>query len=153
MTITRANVESILVQRCGRLMSFVGMAVTVAGSNASLNDPIGYAVRQIGYTVANITSVADIDLASIADAELDELLDYAELRTLESIAGNMDAVDITNGPESEKFSQVSTTVDKRLSKLTEKIAASYGTGLEISTSNIINDFAAHGDDSEINIQV
>ena len=58
MTITRANLESILVQRAGGFMSFVGFAVTIAGANANLNDPLAYALRQTGYSVTNITSVA-----------------------------------------------------------------------------------------------
>jgi len=153
MTVTRANVEAILVQRCGRLMSFVGMAVTVAGSNASLNDPIGYALRQSGYSVANISSVADLDLASVAADDLDMVLDYAELRTLESVAGNMDAVDIANGPEKENFSQAATAVDKRIAKLSEKITLTYGSSVEAEVGNMVFDFAAHGDDSELDIQI
>lgn len=149
MTVTRANLESILVQRCGRLMSFVGMAITTAGANASLNDPIGYALRQAGFTVANIASVADADVASVTAAELDEVLDYAELRTLENVEGNFDAVDIANGPEKENFSQVQKTLDGRISKLNDKIAITYGTGAVLETGTITYDFATHGDDPQI----
>jgi len=130
-------------------MSFVGMAVTVAGSNASLNDPIAYALRQNGYSVANIAAVSDTDLAAVVDDDLDAVLDYCELRTLESIAGNMDAVDITNGPEKENFSQVSASVDKRIAKLADKISASYGSGVVATIGSMDYGFAAHGDDSEL----
>jgi hypothetical protein len=145
MTITRANVESIIVQRCGSLMSFAGMAVTVAGANASLNDPIGYALRQSGYTVANIASVADADLSSLDDDDIDMLLDYAEFRTLENISGNLDDVDISNGPESEKYSQIAANLEKRMARVQERIDSSYGAGVVAEVGTISYDFAEHND--------
>lgn len=151
MTITRAQAETILVQRCERLISFVGMAVTYTGNNASLNDPMGYALRQLGYTVTNITNISDTDVANVKDSEIDQFLDYAEMRTLESVAGNMDAVDISNGPEKENFSQVSNTLEKRLKALSDKITATYGMGVTPQTGSLIYNFAAHGDDPELDI--
>jgi hypothetical protein len=148
MTVTRANVEEILVQRCGALMSFAGYAVTVVGSNANLNDPIGYALRQAGYSVASISAVADVDLAAVNDADIDQILDVAEFRTLENISGNLDDVDITNGPESEKFSQVSAALEKRMARLQDKINSAYGTGVTANVGSITFDFAEH-DDTDI----
>lgn len=141
MTITRANLESVLVQRCGALMSFAGMAVTVAGSNASLNDPIGYGLRQSGYSVSDISSVANADVAEIEDAALDMVIDYSEYRTLENISGNLDDVDITNGPESEKFSQIAAQLEKRLARLQSRIDSLYvsadnNSGFAIPTGRI-----------------
>jgi hypothetical protein len=130
-------------------MSFAGMAVTVAGSNASLNDPLGYALRQSGYTVANIASVADADIASVETDDIDEVLDVAEFRTLENISGNIDDVDITNGPESERYSQIAASLEKRMTRLQQKIYDTYGTGV-IAEAGVINyDIAAHGDDTVI----
>lgn len=153
MTITRANMEAIIVSRCNRLMAFVGMAVTITGSNSSLNDPIGYSIRRLGYSVINIGSVTDTDVANIKDDEIDEALDYAEMRTLESVAGNMDAVDISNGPEKENFSQVSTSLEKRIKSLTDKITASYGSGAIPETGSLIYNFAAHNDDTELDLSI
>lgn len=144
MTVTRANLEAILVQRCGALMSFAGMAVTVAGSNASLNDPIGYALRQVGYTVASHSSVSDADCASITDDYLDQVLDLAELRTLESVLGNLDDVDITNGPESERFSQLAVSLEKRITRLQDKINYTYGS-VVAEMGYLLHDFAEHND--------
>jgi hypothetical protein len=145
MTVTRANLESILVQRCGGLMTFAGMAVTYAGANASLNDPIGYALRQAGYAVANPASVADSDISTLSSDDLDQVLDIAEFRTLENVSGNLDDVDITNGPESEKFSQISASLEKRMARLQEKINASYGTGVVAEMGTISYDFAEHNE--------
>jgi len=127
MTITRASLETILVQRCGSLMSLVGMPVTYTGSNASLNDPIGYALRYAEYTVADITSVSNADIAELEDGDLDQILDVSELRLLENIQGNFSLVDITNGPESEKFSQSAAVIEKRINKLQAKIDSMYYT--------------------------
>ena len=148
MTVTRANIESILVQRCGALMSFAGMAITSAGANASLNDPIGYALRQTGYTVGNVANVADSDLATLDVDDLDQILDVAEYRTLENIGGNLDDVDITNGPESERFSQLSTALEKRMTRLEQRITDLYGIASLPETGSITFDFAEH-DDSDI----
>lgn len=145
---TRANLESVLVKRAGAMMSVVSMAVTFAGSNADLNDPIGYALRQAGYAVANAFSVVDADVAEVTDADLDMVLDYAELRLLETISTNLaQYVDITNGPNSEKMSQYSTALDKRIEKLQTKVDASYGASVEVSAVHY--DFATHGDDEPI----
>ena len=149
MATTRANIEAILVQRCGGLLTFAGMAVTVAGSNASLNDPIGYALRQAGYTVANIAAVSDTDLTSLDTDDLDYILDVAEFRALENISGNIDDVDIQNGPESEKFSQIGANLEKRMARLQEKINSSYGVGVTAEFGTISYDFVQHGDDEEI----
>jgi hypothetical protein len=46
---TRAQVEQILVKRCGPLMTKAGMAVTFAGANIDLADPIAWGLRQLDY--------------------------------------------------------------------------------------------------------
>mgnify|MGYP000952833294 FL=1 len=125
MTLTRANLESLLVKRCGGLMSLVDMAVTTAGANADLNDPLQYALRYGEYEVADITSVSNSDIAEVEDADIDLILDVAELRLLENIQGNFNLVDITNGPESEKYSQAANVIEKRLSRLQDKVDSYY----------------------------
>src|SRR5690242_14586451 len=102
MSLTRANIETILVKRCGPLMTAAGMATTVLGSNADLNDPIGYAVRKAGGSVTSFVAVADADIAGVDELGYDQLLDLAELRTLETILGNLDDVDLRVGPRDEK---------------------------------------------------
>lgn len=145
---TRANLESVLVKRAGAMMSVVSMDVTYAGSNADLNDSISYALQQAGYTVADPFAVADADVAEVSDTDLYMVLDYAELRLLETISTNLaQFVDITNGPNSEKMSQYSTALDKRIDKLQAKIDSSYGASVEVSAVHF--DFATHGDDEPI----
>lgn len=124
---TRANIEAILVKRCGSMMSLVNMAVTTVGSNADLNDPIGYALRWGGYTVADISTVSDSDIDEIEDTDLDMVLDVAELRILQSVQGNYTLVDITNGPESEKFSQTAAVLKERIATLKSHVDEMYAT--------------------------
>ncbi len=96
------------------------------GPMTDLNDPIGYALRVMGYAVADITAVADSDLAGLPAEEIDELLDRAELRTLENVAGNLDVVNISVGPRSESLGDLSRQVEALIRAKTERINARYG---------------------------
>lgn len=117
MALTRANVEFLLVARVGPLLTAAGLAVTVAGANADLNGPIGSALRALDYTVASAVLVADADVAAVTDAETNEFLDLATLFTLEAILENLDDVDLTVGPRSEKFSQLAEQIERRIERL------------------------------------
>lgn len=144
MAITRANVEAILVKRAGALMSKVGFAVTVVGSNADLNDPIGWGVRQAGGTVSDYSSVTDTDVATVATADYDKMLDFAELRLLENIVGNLDDVDVTLGPRSEKLSQLLKTLQERKEEQEKKLETTYGYNVSSLSGGVITEtFAEH----------
>ena len=55
MAHTRASIEAILIRRCGRMLAATELdGSTIDGSNADLNDPIGWAIRQLGGAVASI---------------------------------------------------------------------------------------------------
>lgn len=145
MALTRANVEFLMEARLSPLLAAAGMAVTVAGANADLNDPIGRAVRDLGYTVASLVLVADADVAQVAVGEYDEFLDAAELHTLENILGNLDDVDIKVGPRDEKLNQLAEKVERKIKRLLKAMALAYGYGLAIPRAGYITkDFAEHG---------
>lgn len=146
MSLTRANVETILVRRCGSLLTAAGLdGTTLDGTNVDLNDPIGYALREMGYTVDDITAVADADVSSAAN--YDKLLDLSELRTLENIQGNLDEVDITLGPRKEALGQLPTRLEKRIERLEAKVRKVYGIGVGTITAGVIKlDFAEHNED-------
>jgi len=146
MTLTRANMESMLVKRCGGLMTAAGLAVTVAGSNADLNDPIGYAIRKCGGTTASFVSVADGDIASIAEANYDKLLAIAELRTLYNIRGNYDDVDISIGSRSESFSQLMKQLEEHIARVESTLKLDFGIGIGSISAQVIQlDFAEHNE--------
>ena len=127
---TRTDVEVVLVKRAGALMAKAGMAVTVVGSNADLDDPVAYALRQVG--------CADVD--GVASDDYDEFLDYAEYRLLENVLGNLTGVDTKLGPRSEMLSQLSRQVEAKMKRIENKLGLSAG---GITTGVIVHEFASH----------
>jgi len=144
MSLTRANAESIVVQRVGKLMTLVGFATTIAGSNANLNDPIGHGIRELGYTVTDITSVSDADVAQVPVAKYDKFLDYCEYYTLINILGNFDEVDSRVGPRSEKLSQTIQLLENKIARKKKMMDLLYGIGYaNLSSGYITNVFVEH----------
>jgi len=148
MSYTRANVEMVLVGRRSAMMGVVGFAITFTGSNASLNDPISFAVRALGGTVVNTALVTDADIQTLDEAKFDALLDVAELRLLRNIKGNMTAVDTVSGPFQERFSQLIDSIRDDIAAMEKKIEAEYGIGgVDMTIGKVKRDFASHGDDT------
>lgn len=121
MAITRATGETVLVKRLGPLMAAAGMAVTIVGTNADLDDPLAWATRALGHSTASVATVTNAELASVATADYDDFLDLAEYRTLQNILGALDDVDLTVGPRSEKLSQLAEQAEKKLDRLEGRI--------------------------------
>jgi len=149
MSLTRANAEAILVKRVGPLLTAADMAVTVVGTNDDLNDPIGRAIRDLGYTVTSVVSIVDADVAQVTESEYDQFLDLATLRTLESILGNYDDVDIRVGPRDEKLSQTVELIEDKIKRLRDALERDYGWGMAVPVARVVTtDFASHGDDTD-----
>ena len=148
MSYTRTQVETILIQRCGPLMETAGMDMyPVSGFYDGLNDPIGFAMRKLSYSVADITSVANSDVSAVTTDDLDALLDLAELRLLQNVLGNFDAVDTTVGPRTEKLSQLRDGLEVRIDKLSAAISSDYGIGgTALQAGTIGLDIADHNED-------
>lgn len=129
MTITRAQVETLLIKRVGTLFTELGLDGTSAqGYNADLNDPIGYGIRQCGEKVSDLTAVADSDLSSIT--EYDKLLDFAELRALRTaltVARRL--VTIQEGPHREDLSDLATGLQTDIAAKQAEISEAYGLGV------------------------
>ena len=144
MAVTRANVENVLIKRLGPLMTKAGQdGTTVDGSNTDLADPIGWALRTAGYTTADITNPTTAEVADAED-DIDQVVDLAEYRGLENILGNLDDVDVTVGPRSEKLSQLATQVQKRLDDVKDRVEDLYGYGAAALEVGVITyEFAEH----------
>jgi len=140
MALTRANCEEILVARLKLLLEAAGLAVTVAGANADLDDPLAWAVRRIGGTTASVSTATSAELAAIATTDFDNLIDLAEYRALQNIMGNLNLVDISAGPRSEKLSQLANQVREML-KAREPFVAKFIHSL--TAGYITMDFAEH----------
>lgn len=138
MALTRANVESLLIRRVGLLFTELSLdGTTVAGSNADLNDPIGYAIRQCGQTVDDPTVVDDADVARVSDT--DKLLDIAELRALETAhTAAVGMVTIAVGPRREHLSDMATRLEDLVKRKQETNAAVYGSGQQLLVAGVFD---------------
>lgn len=147
MSLTRAHVETILINRCGTLMTAAGMAHSLPSPISSLNDPIGYALRRLSYSVASVVAVTDADVSAVTTTDYDALFDLAELRLLQNVLGNFDGVDITVGPRRENLSQLRDGIEARIGKMEDKIASEHGIGgASLQAGTIELDLADHNED-------
>lgn len=157
MTITRAQAERILIDRCGTFLTAAGLdGVTHDGSNLSLNDPLLYGLLRLEHTsIVNLQGITDDDLSAVANDELAPFLDLAELRCLYNAYGAvLEQVDITVGPRKEALSQRSTNAKDRIKALEERIELEYGIGagyLDIGNLNL--NFQTKGDDEIYGVTV
>jgi len=136
MSLTRAQVEEDIVRRAKGKMSLVGMAITTAGSNNDLNNPLVVAFRACGLTPASQVPTTDADLVNLSDEQIDEFLDRAELRLFENIYGNIDFTDIQVGPRRKALGQLAEQVEKLISQKKEAIYSNYGEGQILSTGSL-----------------
>lgn len=138
MSLTRANVEAILVARCAALLQESSLDYqTVDGTNSDLNDPIGWAIRQLGGTVDSAVLVDDDDVATVDSDDTDALFDLAEYRTLETCHGALLAlVDLTVGPRSESFSDMAARLEAKLERLWQRLVKEHGLGLGSITGGV-----------------
>jgi hypothetical protein len=129
MPVSRANVETILIARVGAWLTAAELdGVTVSGANLSLNDPLGWAIRHSSGTVTAAALVTDADVATVADADLDQLIDLAEYRALLSALSNFTGVDKKAGPVELKSSQLGDRLLARIAQLRSEISLNYGVG-------------------------
>lgn len=149
MVMTRANVEVLLIRRCGALMTAAGLdGTTVDGTNVDLNDPIGVAIVAVSGTVASRVLVTATDVATVAAADYDEFLDVVEYRVLESVLGNLGKVDITVGPRQENLSQLATRLEKTIERKRKDLHDKYGYAVgTLEAGYITLDFAEHDEES------
>jgi hypothetical protein len=111
MALTTASAVVILSDRVGDLMTFVGKTADASGMGTALS----WACRKQGVTVDDFATVTDSEVSAVDDA--DDFLDLAEYRLLADVLGNLDMVDVTAGPRSEKLSQVAAYIKQRMDKL------------------------------------
>ena len=150
MALTIVQVETILIRRVGVLLTAVGLdGTTIDGTNVDLNDPVGTSIRNLGGSVTTITNVIDADLAGIAAADYDQLLDVAELRVLQSAhSAATTLIDTKIGPRDEKLSNMANTLAKRIEQAQEQVEDLYGYGLRPLESGLLElDFAEHDQDN------
>ena len=138
MALTRINVEKVSIGRLGSLLTEAGLdGVTVDGSNPDLNYPIGFALRKLGHSVADIDAVADADIAPVVADDYDELFDWTEFRTLSNILVHLNQTDLSVEMYSESFNQLPDRVQKLLDMKRSWIDEEYGvSGWESGTISV-----------------
>ena len=149
MTITRANVEAVLIKRTGHLLTVAGLdGTTVDGTNADLGDPIAFALAQIGITAASPTVPTTAEVATIPDADRYEFLALAELRTLQTILSHvLDLVNTEAGNRVDENSQLANGLQLRIDRLQLEIRRQYGWSAgTLEAGYAYQDLAQHGDD-------
>lgn len=126
MALTRAQIETVLIARCGGKMTVAGLdGATHDGNNADLADPISAALFEMGYQL-DLGTVTDSVLSIVEGNRISEFLDRAERRCLENISGNIDTVNIALGPRREDLNQLAEQVEKAIARLEKKILLRYG---------------------------
>lgn len=144
MPLTRVQAEVILVSRLGGLLRAANMAVTVVGTNANLDEPFAWALQAMGedFTV----SVSDVELADIADTDIPCFLDFAELRTLEDISGNLAFMMPLDKWGSKKAVLMTEHVAKKIERVKSRLSEFCGWGdqQEPAFGRVDLNFLEHG---------
>lgn len=134
---TRAELETVLVNRLRGKLSYVSLAVTHAGANADLNDPMRRAILFMGGSVASMT-VADSDLSGFSGWPAEQLMDIATIETLKAIIGQCYDVDQGVEADYQRLSQFADQCQKQLAYLEEQARNPYGPGIPAPASGVIN---------------
>jgi hypothetical protein len=147
VTITLEVVETLLLKRAAGRMQSAGMDYQTYPGNASLVEPLIFALLCMDLVPASMTALSDADFIGVADTDLPKLLDLAELRLLENVAGNLALVDVSVGPRKENLSQLLDQTEKAIARLSSKVQRLYGLGVgSLEAGTVSLDFASKGDD-------
>lgn len=125
MTLTRTRVEQVIESRIGGFIDQT-RELTEDPSKPSILESGSWAMRKLGYTVANPVTFTDVEVALVTDADMDVFLDLTELKTLKSIPGNLPAVDTTVGPQSVKMSNLLPALETMIQRRQAEITAEHG---------------------------
>lgn len=126
---TLSDVTAVVEDRIGSLLA-EARAATGDPTKPSVSACIGWAVRMLGYPTASILAPEDAEVQAVPAAKVDALLDLTELRTLESILTNLNGVDLTTGPVSERLSQLPVRLADLIAKKRQTVALQWGHYLE-----------------------
>lgn len=111
--------------RLGGFLSQVRELTQNPGQPSTL-ESMSWTARKLGYTVANVLTITDAEVALVQDVDVDVFLDLCELKTLKSMGGNLPAVDTTVGPESVKLSKLSDTLETLIKRRSGEVEAEWG---------------------------
>lgn len=151
MALTRATVEAVLINRCGKTLTSVNLdGTTIDGTNAALTDPIGEGLRSLGLVVANLGAVVSGDLSGITDADdFAQLLDVAELRALETALANWTEADQVSGQDnSQALGRLRESLERTVARKAKQAQDRYGYGLSSGLETGVLNFGFQSQEPE-----
>lgn len=124
------DVAAAVMDRCG---AFLAAAAAAAGQTdgPSVDQAIAWALRALGFPVANLLMASTSEVQAVPDAKTDALIDLAELRMLESIQTNLTAVTVKAGPVQEDYNDLSARLATIIEGKQANAAARYGRWLSV----------------------
>jgi hypothetical protein len=148
VAITRAQVETILLARCGNTLVACDLSAQPQQDSSPrqyCSEPIAEGLRFLGVAPADSTAPADADLAGVPDADLPALLDVAELRLMECCAGAFVQVTWSRGNDKQALSDFAGRLDARIARKAEDARRKHGYGASApAVANLDLGFAATG---------
>lgn len=138
MPLTRANVDMLINRRCGAILREVGMHLEEEGTdNTDLHDPIAWALRRCGLSVASPVAPTEDEIAAVPSDQLDQFLDHVELRALESALTRYVGVDVGAQGESQRHDQLGMRIERAIARKREQIARDYASATVTLTGGVI----------------
>lgn len=138
---TRSLIEGELIERCRVALQTAGIAKYPADDDPPrpyLNGPIRRGLEAVGHPPADPWAVADADFATVPPVRISDLLDLAELTTLERAYSNIADVDIRTTDVDEKRSQYADRLADRIKALRDDLSARLGLGVPTATAGVLD---------------
>ena len=139
MTFTLEQIQSTLFGRMSALMDEADLSLLESSElNPDLNDGMSWALRKLDVEPADFTAVVTADFATIDFSTLDQLLDYAEYRTIQTLFNSLTAVDVRIGHRTEEFSQLANRVGQAVDKMRTYLRKEYGLGRGTLVAGVVD---------------
>jgi hypothetical protein len=129
MPLSRAAVETELVNRLRGKLAYMSMSVLTNGLNPDLQGPIHRGLDWLSLFPADPVAVADSDFAMVTGWMIQKLYDAATLETLRHILGQTYEVDEQVGTNYQKLDQFRANVLSQIAELEKTLQKPYGPGM------------------------
>lgn len=126
MAILVADVKGVLSTRCGATLAMSGLDGTATSS--LFLDGIASSARELGVTLASPLTVVDADLVGVTQSQISQLLDVAELRTMETALNSFTQCDTKYDTEEIDAASVGRLLADSVKRLSAYVLEKYGIG-------------------------
>lgn len=130
MPMTRAQVETLMVRRLGRLMTYWNLdGSTVDGTNVDVGAALARTLMGLSLTPDDVTSPTDLELEDVAATSYPELLDLTHMYLLEACLDHTDEVREREGVNEQEWNGRIAELRRRYDQKRQEVAERYGEGL------------------------